>query len=103
MPPLPGALKESLQSYLGTKSQEKKLRVCTPRGKTSGNMEAAGIGVNQGEGLPRITSPTAQIERLRIQPHLNTPSVSASLIYWRGAVGEGRNGCWVQATQSRAG
>ena len=49
-------------------------------------MEAAGLGVNGGEGLPRITTPTAQIERLRAQPHLNTTGVSASPIDTRAAL-----------------
>ena len=54
--------------------------VGTPRGDKSSNMKAGAIGVNQGERLPRITTPTAQIERLKVQPHPNTTSVPASLI-----------------------
>ena len=98
VPPLPWVLKESLQSCLGrrleeldrTRQSHKRASSAssefgTPRGKASGNMEAAGVGVNRIEGLPRITTPTAQIERLRTQPHLNTTSVSASPIGTRAA------------------
>ena len=49
-------------------------------------MGATVLGVNRSEGLPRITTPTAQIERLRTQPHLNPTGVSAGPIDTRAAL-----------------
>ena len=110
VPPLPGVLKQSLQSYLGrrldeldreTQSHRRGSSVFgTPRGEKRGNMESAGVGVNRGEGMPRIGTPTAQIERLRTQPHLNTTSVSASPIDKRAAP-LGKAGMTVGFTQPR--
>ena len=48
-------------------------------------MEAAGLEANRGGRLSRIMIPTAQIDKIRTQPQLNSTGVSASPIDTRAA------------------
>ena len=113
MPRLPEVLKESLNSHVGKRldeldiSRQRYLRESSEVGIPGGdfflkssNMNAAAIGINQGERLPKITTPTDQIERLKTQPHPSTTRVPASLIDTRG-VPLGKAGMTVGFTQPR--
>ena len=110
MPPFSEVRTESLQSYVGGRVQELEKEMQsqrrdisvfgTPIGENSGNMDATGLGDNRGEGVPRITTPSAQSERLRTQPHLSTTGISASPIDTRAAP-LGKAGMTVGFTQPR--
>lgn len=73
-----------------------------PRGERECTMEIFGTGTNRGDGIPRSTTPTTQLDRQRPQPQLSyvaDPSNPGDV----RAASAGRAGMTVGFSQVRQG